>query len=187
MKWNISLKIFSAGLVLGLAACASQTRLESDLGISGAPDWVNKGTAYVNDKDGRLFHGVGSASAMGDPALQRSTADDRARAEVARIFSAYMDVVQNDYQAAAKSGDQSNSEESVTRQIKAVTKQNLAGAQIIARWVDKKTNTVWSIAELDAKHVKMTIANSSDMNEGAKRFFESNADNVFDRIAKEKK
>ena len=35
-----------------LAACAGQTRLESDLAIKGAPDWVNKGTSYVNDKDG---------------------------------------------------------------------------------------------------------------------------------------
>lgn len=188
MQWNISRKVWIAALALGLAACGGgQTRLESDLGLSGAPDWVNKGTAYVNDKGGRLFHGVGSASAMGDPALQRSTADDRARAEVARIFSAYMDVVQNDYQASAKSGDTSNSEETVTRQIKAVTKQNLAGAKIIARWLDKKSNTVWSIAELDAKQVKMTIANSGDMNDGAKRFFDSNADNVFDRVAKEKK
>ncbi|MEK7206329.1 MAG: hypothetical protein AAB134_00400, partial [Pseudomonadota bacterium] len=87
---------------LVVAGCAGQTKLESDLGIKGAPEWVNKGTAYVNDKDGRLFHGVGSASAMGDASLQRSTADDRARAEVARIFSSYLDVVSSDYQAAAK-------------------------------------------------------------------------------------
>lgn len=171
---------------LVVAGCASQTKLESDLGIKGAPEWVNKGTAYVNDKDGRLFHGVGSASPMGDASLQRSTADDRARAEVARILSSYLDVVSNDYQAAAKSGDSRVNDESVSRQIKNLTKMNLAGAKIIARWQDKKTQIVYSIAELDMKQVKGTLGTAQDMNDNARRYVESNADNIFDKVSKEK-
>ncbi|MCG6934911.1 MAG: hypothetical protein LJE73_03325, partial [Proteobacteria bacterium] len=90
-----------SGVILLLAACASKTTVESDLGISGAPDWVNEGTQYLNDKDGRLFHGVGQAPAMGDESLQISTADNRARAEVARILTSYLDVVSNDYTSAS--------------------------------------------------------------------------------------
>ncbi len=171
---------------LVVAGCVGQTKLESDLGIKGAPEWVNKGTAYVNDKDGRLFHGVGSVSPMGDVSLQRSTADDRARAEVARIFSSYLDVVSNDYQSSAKSGDNKISEESISRQIKNLTKVNLAGAKIVARWKDKKTQTVYSIAELDMKQVKNTIGTAQDMNDNVRRYVESNADNIFDKISKEK-
>src|SRR6266850_2216897 len=112
-----------------LAACGGgKTIVESDLGIKGAPDWVNKGTATLNDKDGRLFHGVGSSPALGDEALQRSTADDRARAEVARMLSTYLDVVSSDYSASAGAGGNANADQSVSRQIKAVTKQNLAGS-----------------------------------------------------------
>ena len=92
-----------SAVIIALTSCAGRTKLESDLAIKGAPDWVNKGTNYVNDKDGRLFHGVGSASAMGDASLQRATADDRARAELERIFSSYLDVVSSDYHSAAKS------------------------------------------------------------------------------------
>ncbi len=174
-------------VVAAMAACAGQTKLESDLGIKGAPDWVNKGTSYVNDKDGRLFHGVGSASPMGDVTLQRSTADDRARAELARIFSSYLDVVSSDYQSAARSGDSKVSEEAASRQIKNLSKVNLAGAKIIARWQDKKTNIVYSIAELDMKQVKGTVSAAQDMNADMRRYLENNADNIFDRVTQEKK
>lgn len=169
-----------------ISACSSTTKVESDLGIKGAPDWVNEGTNILNDKDGRLFHGVGSASPMGDMALQKSTADDRARAEVARVLSSYMDVVSSDYMSAAKAGGATVSEESVTRQIKALTKVNLTGAKIIGNWRDRKTNIIYSIAELDMKHVKSTLAGTQGMNDDLKRYIETSADNIFDRVAKEK-
>ena len=171
------------------AGCSSEpTQAESNLGIKGAPDWVNKGSNILSTKDGRLFHGVGSASQMGDMALQKGTADDRARAEVARVFSSYMDVVSNDYMASAKSGDTGANEESVTRQLKNTTRVNLAGARIIGSWRDPKSNAIWSIAELDMTHVKSTMAGVTDMNVDLKRYIETSADNIFDRMAaKEKK
>lgn len=175
-------------LAIVISGCASEpTKVESDLNIKGAPDWVNEGSNILSTKDGRLFHGVGSASQMGDMALQKSVADDRARAEVARVLSSYMDVVSNDYMASAKSGDTGVNEEAVSRQIKNTTKVNMAGARIIGSWRDPKSNTIWSVAELDMKHVKSTMAGVNDMNVDLKRYIATTADNIFDRIAKEKK
>lgn len=172
---------------LAISACSSTTKVESDLGLKGAPDWVNEGTNILNSKDGRLFHGVGSSSPTGDMALQKSVADDRARAEVAKILSSYMDVVSNDYMSSAKAGGTNISEEAVSRQIKAVTKVNLTGAKIIGNWRDPKTNVIYSIAELDMKQVKNTLAGTQEMNDDLRRYIETSADNIFDRIAKEKK
>jgi hypothetical protein len=174
----------TTALLLILAACGGKTMVESDLGIKGAPDWVNKGTAVLNDKNGRLFHGVGSSPVMGDESLQRSSADDRARSEVARILSTYLDVVGDDYVAAASSGGNANSEQAVSRQIKAVTKMNLAGARIIGRWKDPKTSTVYSIAELDLNQVKTTLQGADSMNEDLRRYIGNNAENVFDKLSK---
>jgi hypothetical protein len=179
--------LFMALIVFGISACSSTTKVESDLGIKGAPDWVNEGTNILSEKDGRLFHGVGSASPMGDMSLQKSVADDRARAEVARVLSSYMDVVSNDYMASAKSGSDGTNEEAVSRQIKALTKVNLTGAKVIGDWRDPKTNIIYAIVELDMKQVKSTLAGTQDMNEDLKRYIETSADNIFDRIAKEKK
>jgi hypothetical protein len=176
--------IAAAAMAAVLAACGGgKTVVESDLGIKGAPDWVNKGTQAVNDKDGRLFHGVGAAPALGDDALQRSTADDRARAEVARMLSTYIDAVSNDYSAAAGTGANANADQSVSRQIKAVTKQNLAGSKIIGRWKDSRTNMVYSIAELDLKQVKSTLDQANSMNEDLRRYIGQNADNIFDKVS----
>ena len=172
--------------VLVISACSSTTKVESDLGIKGAPDWVNEGTNILSEKDGRLFHGVGSATPMGDMSLQESTADDRARAEVARVLSSYMDVVTNDYMASAKASGANTNEEAVSREIKALTKVNLTGAKVLGRWRDPKTNIIYSIVELDMKQVKSTLAGTQDMNADLKRYIESSADNIFDQVAKQK-
>lgn len=185
-KLNLN-PILLIGLALLIGACAGKTMVESDLNIDGAPDWVNKGTQFLNDKSGRLFHGVGEAPVVGSNSLQKSTADNRARTEVARIFSSYMDAVTNDYTAAASSGGSGMSEQAVSQQIKAVTKVNLAGAKIIARWKDKKTNIIYSLAELDLEQVKTTVNTTDNMNNDVKRYISVNGANIFDKMQKENK
>ncbi|MBK9130096.1 MAG: hypothetical protein IPM20_00430 [Gammaproteobacteria bacterium] len=171
-----------------LAACAGSgpTRVESDLGIKGAPDWVNEGTAILKTRDGRLFHGVGSAPPMGDRSLQTSTADDRARAEVARVLSSYMNVASQDYTAASVSGDQALPAASVSRQIEAISRVNLAGSRIIGRWRDEKTDIIYALAELDLDQVKDILGRVDDMNAGLREHIREQGDNIFDGMAKEK-
>ena len=185
----VKILLFLVMLAAGISGCSTEsTKVESNLGIKGAPDWVNKGSAILSTKDGRLFQGVGSAAPMGDMSLQKSVADDRARAEVARELSSFLDVVSNDYSASAKSGGAAGeNEESVSRQIKNTTAINMAGAKIIGSWRDPQSNTIWSIAELDMEHVKSTVAGVKDMNPDLKRYIGTSADNIFDRVSQEKK
>lgn len=198
-NFNAMTKLFYLAVVVAvMSGCGSKavrvegSVVESNLGIQGAPDWVNKGAGILDTKEGRFFHGVGSASPMGDLALQKAVADDRARAEVARVLSSYLDVVSNDYMAYVKAGETADknsgiNEESISRQIKNTSKANMAGARIIGSWRDPQSNTIWSIAELDMKYVKSTMAGVSDMNSDLKRYIETKADNIFDRFTKEKK
>lgn len=181
---NKSLYTYLIVITIGLlSACGGKVTVKSDLGIEDAPDWVNKGTAFVDDKGGRLLHGVGSAPVMGDQSLQISTADDRARAELGRILSTYMDVASRDYRAASGSGADAATDQSITRQINALTKVNLAGAQIIGHWHDKRTGIIYSIAELDVKHIKETVGHVEDMDMGLQHYIHDNADNIFDRVS----
>ena len=64
-------------LVLALGACSDKTIIESDMGLSDAPDWVNEGTQAVDNDDGRLIHGLGMAPPMGD---RRESCPSRNRA-----------------------------------------------------------------------------------------------------------
>ncbi|MDH5180280.1 MAG: hypothetical protein OEZ39_04605 [Gammaproteobacteria bacterium] len=183
---NISTRLISiVGVTVLLGACSSKTLVESDLGLKGAPDWVNKGTQYLNDQGGRLFHGVGEAPPMGVESLQKSTADNRARTEVARIFTSYMDAVSSDYTAASSGGGAGMSEQAMSQQIKSFTKLNLSGVKIIARWKDKKTNVIYSLAELDHKSVQSMVNTTQTMNGDLKQYIINHGENVFDKMGKE--
>lgn len=179
--WRV-VPVAALALLLG---CSGKTMVESDLGIKGAPDWVNEGTQALSDKGGRLIHGVGSAAPLGDESLQRSTADNRARAEVARVLSTYMDVLQQDYTASVHSAEGAAADASVSRDIKSASQVVLNGAKIIGRWKDKKTGTVYSIAELDMQRAKALIQGVESMNQGLKAYVQDHGDAVFDRFAKE--
>ncbi|HBC57481.1 MAG TPA: hypothetical protein DCZ03_09990 [Gammaproteobacteria bacterium] len=167
--------------LLTLAGCSGKTVVESDLNIKGAPDWVNEGTQILKNKNGRLFHGVGSAPAMGSESLQLSTADNRARAEVARVLSSYMNVISNDYLSSAHNSDETISSGAISQQIEAVTKLNLAGAKIVGRWRDPKTNMVYSLAELDKEQINTIVSKTDAMNSSLKEFMQSQSDSIFDR------
>ncbi len=166
-----------------LVACSGKTTVESDLGIKGAPDWVNEGTNILKTKNGRLFHGVGSAPPLGDLSLQTSTADNRARAEVARILSSYMEIVSRDYIASGKAGESGFTEQSVSRQIDNITRINLTGVRIIAHWRDKKNGVIYSLAELDMDQVKKILDSVGNMNAGLKQYLDKEGPKIFDRIA----
>ncbi len=174
-------------VLLLLAGCSGKTMVESDLGIKGAPDWVNEGTQVLNDKGGRYFHGVGQASSMGDDSLQISTADSRARAEVAKIISTFVDAAHHDYSAASGSGGEVASEQAISQQIESLSRTNMSGSEIIGHWRDKKTGTIYSIAELDLDQVQKVVDASHKMNEGFSSFLHSQGENIFDRQVEEMK
>jgi len=167
-----------------LFACSSNTVVESDLGIKGAPDWVNEGKQAFKDGKNRFFRGIGSAPSMNDASLQKNTADNRARAELAQIFSSYMDVVASDYSAAVASSDDIVNEQAVSRNIKNITKLNLTGAEIIAHWQDKKSGVIYSLAEIDMNKFKTVATAAENMDPKLKQFIENKADNIFDAMNK---
>lgn len=177
-----------AVLVILLAACAGQTKVESDLGIKGAPDWVNEGTQAVSDKKGRLIQGVGSAPNLGDPALQKATADNRARAEIARVLSSYLDVAMNDFLASSggQDADEAIAESSIQQQINSISQVVLNGSKIIGNWKDKRTGIIYSFAELDLKQVQDVVAANRNMSEDLKRYLAVQGSAVFDNFVTEK-
>lgn len=169
-----------------ISGCSSNTKVESDLGVRGAPDWVNEGNQALKDKNGRFFHGTGAAPSMSDVSLQRSTADNRARAEVAQIFSSYMNVLASDYSSSLSGNNEAVNEQAMSRTIENTTTLNLVGVEIIARWKDKKTGVLYSLAELDMKKFKAVASAAEKMDAGFKAFVSNNADNIFDSMSKGK-
>jgi hypothetical protein len=76
--------------------------------------------------------------------------------------------------------------EAVSFQMKNTAQAHLVNARIIGNWRDPRTNTIWSISELDLKNVKKSMVGVSDLNVELKQFFDLNAENIFDRIIRER-
>ena len=165
-------------LVLALGACSGKTIIESDMGLSDAPDWVNEGTQAVENDDGRLIHGLGMAPSMGDVSLQKATADNRARAEIARVLSTYVDTVIKDY--TASTGDESDL--NVERVINSTTQLALSGSRILGHWKDEETGDVYAFAELDMEAVDKTLETATNLSAAFKDHYKNNADSNFGRF-----
>jgi hypothetical protein len=165
-------------LLLLLGACSSKTIVESDMGLSDAPDWVNEGTQAVKNDDNRLIHGVGMAPPMGDVSLQKATADNRARADLARVLSTYVDVVADDY-TASTGGD---ADLDVAQKLRSTTQLALTGARILAHWKDEDTGDVYAFAELDMDAVIKSLETATSLSNAFKNHFKETADANFDRF-----
>ena len=125
---------FTATLVLGfvLTAC------------SGAqPEWVNKPTEQYPQQ--RYLSAVGEAD-------DRGTADDRALANLAKIFEVAISDRSMDFSQARVSVDQSglaaNNVQSASRYVSTEAKQILEGAQLVESWQRQEGNT-YSLAVLE--------------------------------------
>ncbi|THI88860.1 MAG: hypothetical protein CAF41_005295 [Nitrospira sp. CG24A] len=101
----------AVALMIGLVACG------------GPPKWVKQGSGAFNEKDSKAFYGVGSVSGVRNEPLAWDTAENRARAEIAKTFETYTGYLMRDYAASTTAGDftKNTEEQNVERAIKTVT------------------------------------------------------------------
>ncbi len=159
--------------------------------LKHAPDWVNKGSNFLSSGDKRYFIGVGYSAPMGDMALQKSVADDMARAEVERVLAIFQNTLAKDYLVADRVGrpgakNRDMKAEAISRLIVITSKASMENARISGSWRDLKSSNIWSIAELDMEYLKRAIAGASDIDSELKLYIASATDEVFNRMLREK-
>ena len=118
---------------------------------------------------------------MGDISLQKATADNRARAEIARVLSTYVDAVISDYTASAGGETDMN----VEREIRSTTQLVLSGARMLGHWKDEDTGDVYAFAELDMDAVDKSLETATALSDAFKGHYKENADANFERFMEE--
>jgi len=138
------------------------------------PAWVVKGSGAFDEDKGKVFYGVGIASGIKNRALLISTADNRARAEVAKILET------KDYMASTTAGDMSASseEQHVEQALKTFTKTTLHGAQIIDHWKDPEDSSLFSLCELDLFAFKQALNDYKELDGKVRDFVRENAEKL---------
>ena len=129
-----------------------------------APKWVLKGGGALTDKDGRAFYGVGSATGIKNFSLQRQVADDRARADLAKVFEYYTQSLTKDYQAhtTAASFESSVEEQNSESALKVVVATTLRGVVIIDHFEIPERMEMLSLARLDYDAFKQNVEQAQE-------------------------
>lgn len=143
------------------------------------PEWVDKGSgAFDGD---RAFYAVGSAFGIQNPSLLRSTADNRARAELAKIFKTYTASLMKDYQASTMAGDpnETSEEQHVENTFKTFTKAELSGAMIVDHWKDPETGEYFSLVRMDLDVFEDYLNKAKELSEAVRARVIEHAEKAF--------
>jgi hypothetical protein len=173
-----------------IAACGGEKKQEGQLSAGTAsveyPEWVNKGSgAFGGEK--KVFYGVGSASGIRNASLARSTADNRARAEISKVFETYSASLMKDYSASTTAGDFSatSEEQMVTQAIKTFSANTLNGVEIVDHWIHPQTGEIYSLARLDIAGFMDQIDKAKELNGKVKEAVKRAAEKSFADLSEE--
>jgi len=130
-----------ASLSLGLLGCGGAT--------ATAPD--GKGVTRGEGKQGagRFLEGTGCVTTTADAAADRLSADERARAEVAKQIEVRVVQLVEDFQKEEKAGGEAVQSYAVSVQTQEMVDRNLKGVAIVERTTDPARGITCSRAVLD--------------------------------------
>ena len=165
--------------ILLVAGCATSPKPSADPAAQG-PAWVMKGGGAFDVEKGKVFYGVGIASGIKNKALLRQTADNRARAEIAKTMETYVATLAKDYMASTTAGDMSKSseEQHVETALKTFSKTTLHGAAIVDRWMDPSDGSLYALCELDLFSFKEALEKHKDLDKEVQDYVRENAEKL---------
>lgn len=154
---------------------------------NGEPDWVVKGSGAFLDKNEKAFYGVGGVTGVMNKPLATTAADNRARAEIGKIFETYSASLMRDYAASTTAGDfkRTSEEQNIEQTIKTFSATTLSGVVIIDHWTDPADGTLYSLARLDLDKVKENIQQAKELNAAVRDYVRQNAEKAFQALEKE--
>ena len=128
------------------------------------PAWVLTGGGAFTDEKGKAFYGVGSATGIKNYSLQRQVADDRARADLAKVFEVYTETLTKDYQAHTTAGSfaTSTEEQNSEAAVKVVVSQTLRGVMIVDHFEVIERKELISLARLDYDAFKRNVVQAEE-------------------------
>ncbi len=191
MKLKIAVVLGSVAM-FGLVACGGGGKKSNDSAPSNLqgvdyPEWVTKGSGAFGGEEGRVFYGVGSVSGIKNHALARTTADNRARAEIAKIFEVYSASLMKDYMASTTAGDMSASseEQHVEQAIKTFSAATLSGVQVVDHWFHPTDGTIYALARLDLASMTNNLDKMKELSAAVRDHVRKNAERVHMDLEKE--
>jgi 3-deoxy-D-manno-octulosonic acid (KDO) 8-phosphate synthase len=184
---NFMTRMLLVVAVAVLAGCGGKQALMP----KETPAWVIKGSGAFKDSGENVFYGVGSVTGINNKPLAVTSAENRARAEVAKVFETYSASLMRDYAASTTGGaaitaeTPTSEEQYVEQTVKTFSAVTLSGVMIVDRWEDPNDATIYSLARLDLKKFEDQVKKMQELNANVKAYVKENAERAFDDLAAE--
>jgi DNA-binding FrmR family transcriptional regulator len=148
------------------------------------PDWIMQGSGAFK-KEKTVLHGVGVAEGIQMESLRRTTADNRAIAEISKQLSTVSTSLMRDYMAstAVPAEAKGNEEQYVENTVKTFTSNVVSGVRIIDRYEDD--GTLYSLAALDVEDLKRLANDVKGLSDSVREHIKANAEKAFEKMAEE--
>jgi hypothetical protein len=179
--------VLIVGLAMVAGCAAKEVSTVTPIQEMDAPEWVMKGGGAFGGDSGKVFYGVGSAAQMKNFSLLRSTADNRARSDLSKVFQFYTASLMKDYMASTVAGDPNvtSEEQHVEQAIKTVTSMTLSGVEIVDHWQNRITGEFFSLARLNLSTFKDNLEKARELDRNVKEYIKENANRLHDELDKE--
>lgn len=181
MKWHKQSmdRFWHCGVIL-LTVCALNA-------CGGPPTWVEEGSGAFNNDGAKELYGVGSVVGVRNEPLAWETAENRARAELAKNFRTYTAYLMRDYSASTNAADfaKSTEEQNVERAVKTFASVTLSGVRPIERYKDEEKTTYYVLTKLSFTDMQEALAQAQELDTEVRDFVRKNAERLFDRLEKE--
>jgi hypothetical protein len=145
------------------------------------PDWVLKGAGAFK-KDAKTLYGVGIAENINSESLRRTTADNRAIAEISKQVNVISTSLMRDYMSSASASEQdkSSGEQYVENTAKTFSSNTMSGVKVIDRWDNGKV--AYSLATLNIDDLKAMADQVKELSSQVKDYIKANAEKAFDKL-----
>jgi len=149
---SILSKSLLIGLCLAAAGCVAHVAFETE------PDWYARSSGPYMMSHERVFYGIGSAAGTGPSTLMRATADNRARAEMARILRRYLAALSR---ISPTMGARANEER---EQLEGrLLQQALDRAVISDHWSQGPSNRLFALCEISLASFKQVLQEDASL------------------------
>jgi hypothetical protein len=167
--------------LLMIAAMLCVTGCASGPSGGGRPDWVMKGSGAF-EKSKKTLYGVGIVENIKSEALRRTTADNRAIADISKQLTVVSTSLMRDYMSSTAATEQEKTigEQYVENTVKTFTSNTMSGIKVIDRWDDGKV--CYSLATLSLEDLKSMTADMNQLSRQVQQYIKENADKAFDRL-----
>jgi outer membrane murein-binding lipoprotein Lpp len=163
--------IWGVALGIGCAGTQKQEKVTNETSVSGTknePAWVTSCAGAFKDAGKDAFYGCGSASGISNISLQIQTADNRARADLAKTLDTYVASFFKDYMQSASVMSKTNKdkkgglteaqeEQFVSSITKEITEMTLYGVQVQDHFRSPVDSTLFSLVKVSFDNVSQSM------------------------------